>query len=322
MIKGGIGMLKVSIIIPVYNVEKYLRKCLNSIYFLDLSDKEVIIINDGSTDSSPDILNEYKNKYPDKTKIISQKNQGQAEARNVGLKSAIGDYILFIDSDDFIDPIETEEFLKFGIEKKVDILIGAYKEYYDDKNIIDRKFYKTNKDIEKEGIFYIENGFKNKCLVLTICEKFFNRKFLLKNNLFFEKGLLHEDVLFTSTAFFYAKKVRCYNKKFYFYRRNNLNSTTNTLSKKNYEHLLYIANKLLDFKNEKELENKYFNRIILGLYASILRKGKYINEDIFYKISKLNFKFKEKLKLIYVFILQKLYHSKLEDLDIINLNEV
>lgn len=61
-------MLKVSIIIPVYNVEKYLRKCLNSIYFLDLSDKEVIIINDGSTDSSPDILNEYKNKYPDKTK--------------------------------------------------------------------------------------------------------------------------------------------------------------------------------------------------------------------------------------------------------------
>lgn len=315
-------MLKVSIIIPVYNVEKYLEKCLSSIYSLNLEDKEVILINDGSTDSSIDILKKFKNKYPDKTKIITQKNQGLSEARNVGIKNSNGEYILFIDSDDFIDPIETEEFLKFGLEKKVDVLIGNYKEYYDGKNIIDRKFYKMSKDIEKEGIFYIENGFKNKCFTVSVWDKFYNRNFLLKNNLFFEKGLLHEDALFIPIVFFYAKKVRCYNKKFYFYRKNNSSSIMNTLSKKNYEHLLYIVNRLIDFKNERKLENKYCNRLILGIYIVILRKGKYINKDTFYKISKLNFNFREKLKLIYVFILQKLYHSKLKELDIIDLNEV
>ena len=107
-------MCDISIVIPIYNVEKYLRKCLDSVYSLNLDNKEVILVNDGSTDTSINILNEFKNKYPNKTKIISQKNQGLSEARNIGIKNSNGKYILFIDSDDFIIPTETEEFINFG----------------------------------------------------------------------------------------------------------------------------------------------------------------------------------------------------------------
>ena len=144
-------MCDISIVIPIYNVEKYLRKCLDSVYSLNLDNKEVILVNDGSTDTSINILNEFKNKYPNKTKIISQKNQGLSEARNIGIKNSNGKYILFIDSDDFIIPTETEEFINFGLDKKVDILIGNYREYYNENYVVQKSFYSLDKNLEKEG---------------------------------------------------------------------------------------------------------------------------------------------------------------------------
>ena len=186
-------MIDISIVIPVYNVEKYLRKCLDSVYSLNLDNKEVILVNDGSTDTSINILNEFKNKYPNKTKIISQKNQGLSEARNIGIKNSNGK------------------------EKKVDILIGNYRKYYNENYIVRRSFYSLDRNLEKEGIFFIENGLKNKCFDIAVWKNIYRKNFLLENNLFFKKGLLHEDALFTPEAFFYAKKVRCFNKNFYFY---------------------------------------------------------------------------------------------------------
>ena len=225
-------MCDISIVIPIYNVEKYLRKCLDSVYSLNLDNKKVVLVNDGSTDTSINILNEFKNKYPNKTKLITQKNQGLSEARNIGIKNSNGKYILFIDSDDFIIPTETEEFINFGLDKKVDILIGNYREYYNENYIVQKSFYSLDKNLEKEGIFFIENGVKNKCFGFAVWQNIYRKNFLLENNLFFKKGLLHEDNLFTPEAFFYAKKVRCFNKKFYFYRKNNLESITQTVNKK------------------------------------------------------------------------------------------
>lgn len=266
-------MCDISIVIPIYNVEKYLRKCLDSVYSLNLDNKEVVLVNDGSTDTSINILNEFKNKYPNKTKLITQKNQGLSEARNIGIKNSNGKYILFIDSDDFIIPTETEEFINFGLDKKVDILIGNYREYYNENYIVQKSFYNLDKNLEKEGIFFIENGVKNKCFRFAVWQNIYRKNFLLENNLFFKKGLLHEDSLFTPEAFFYAKKVRCFNKKFYFYRKNNLESITQTVNKKNYEHMLYTIIKLLEFKKSNNIENNYFNRIVLGIYINVLRGG-------------------------------------------------
>ena len=303
-------MCDISIVIPIYNVEKYLRKCLDSIYSLNLDNKEVVLVNDGSTDTSINILNEFKNKYPNKTKLITQKNQGLSEARNTGIKNSNGKYILFVDSDDFIIPTETEEFMNFGLDKKVDILIGNYREYYNENYIVQKSFYSLDKNLEKEGIFFIENGVKNKCFGVAVWQNIYRRNFLLENNLFFKKGLLHEDNLFTPEAFFYAKKVRCFNKKFYFNRRNNLESITHTVNKKNYEHMLYIITKLLEFKKSNNIENNYFNRIILAIYINVVRKGGYINKEVYNNIVDLKFNFREKLKLLYVIYLQNKYKMK------------
>ena len=292
-------MCDISIVIPIYNVEKYLRKCLDRVYSLNLDNKEVILVNDGSTDTSINILNEFKNKYPNKTKIISQKNQGLSEARNIGMKNSNGKYILFVDSDDFIIPTETEEFINFGLDKKVDILIGNYREYYNENYIVQKSFYSLDK-----------NGVKNKCFGFAVWKNIYRKNFLLENNLFFKKGLLHEDNLFTPEAFFYAKKVRCFNKKFYFYRKNNLESITQTVNKKNYEHMLYTIIKLLEFKKNNNIENNYFNRIILGIYINIVIKGGYVNKEVFNNIVDLKFNFREKLKLLYIICLQNIYKIK------------
>ena len=302
-------MCDISIVIPIYNVEKYLRKCLDSVYSLNLDNKKVVLVNDGSTDTSINILNEFKNKYPNKTKLITQKNQGLSEARNIGIKNSNGKYILFIDSDDFIIPTETEEFINFGLDKKVDILIGNYREYYNENYIVQKSFYNLDKNLEKEGIFFIENGVKNKCFRFAVWQNIYRKNFLLENNLFFKKGLLHEDSLFTPEAFFYAKKVRCFNKKFYFYRKNNLESITQTVNKKNYEHMLYTIIKLLEFKKSNNIENNYFNRIVLGIYINVLRGG-YINKEVYNNIVDLKFNFREKLKLLYVIYLQNKYKMK------------
>ena len=119
--------LKLSIIVPVYNVERYLEKCLKSLCGLNI-ENEIIIINDGTKDSSLEIAEKFRENHKNENiKIISQKNQGLSEARNNGLKVAKGEYISFIDSDDFVDTENYEQFINETIKDKVDIGIGRYK---------------------------------------------------------------------------------------------------------------------------------------------------------------------------------------------------
>ena len=96
-------MPKVSVIVPVYNVEKYLNKCLDSLINQTFNDFEIIIINDGSPDDSKQIIEKYKSKYNDFIKVINQSNQGLSASRNNGLKIASGAYIMFADSDDYLE---------------------------------------------------------------------------------------------------------------------------------------------------------------------------------------------------------------------------
>ena len=96
-------MIKVSVIVPVYNVENYLVKCLDSLVHQTLKDIEIIVVNDGSPDNSQNIIDTYVKKYPKKIKAFSKKNGGQGSARNYGLKYAKGEYIAFVDSDDYVD---------------------------------------------------------------------------------------------------------------------------------------------------------------------------------------------------------------------------
>ena len=115
-------MPKVSVIIPVYNVEKYLSECLDSVVNQTLKDIEIICVNDGSPDGSAAILEEYAQK-DNRIKVITQENRGLSEARNSGLKIASGEYIAFLDSDDYIDLKFFEQLYKRGIESNSDVVV-------------------------------------------------------------------------------------------------------------------------------------------------------------------------------------------------------
>ena len=167
--------MKLSIIIPVYNSEKFLDKCLASIINQTYKNLEIIIINDGSTDNSKKIIDKYLKKYKKYIKYIEQENSGQAHARNVGLKSASGDLITFVDSDDYILPTMYEDMINILKEKDVDMVM-------------------CDVSLEKEGkkTVYSATTFDNiySCPV-SLWNKIFKRKIL--NNISFIEKIWYED---------------------------------------------------------------------------------------------------------------------------------
>ena len=129
-------MVKVSVVVPVYNVEKYLSKCLTSLVNQTLQDIEIIVINDGSTDGCLDIINDYKKRYPKKLKVINNKNHGIGFSRNCGIKKARGKYITFIDSDDYISESALEEAFNYIEEKCADVVVWDYYEVDENSNVV------------------------------------------------------------------------------------------------------------------------------------------------------------------------------------------
>jgi len=252
-----------SIIVPVYNVEQYLRDCLDSVVAQTYTDYELICVNDGSTDGSQFILEEYQQKYPQIT-IISQQNKGLSAARNAGIKAAKGDYLFFLDSDDWIESnaLEVlaqkqagEDLLWFngrrvsedgstevpdsGIEKT--LLTGW--EYYNKYALVSRKFHFV-------------------CSVLRL----YRREYLLQNNLFFEEGIYHEDNLFTPLACYYAQKVKVIPDCLYIYRIRE-GSIMRSVNVKRLYDMITVANKLSAFFIPiKGLDKRQLYREISGEY--------------------------------------------------------
>lgn len=295
--------MNISIIIPIYNTEKYLKECLDSIYNLKMEKIEIILINDGSVDRSLEIIKKYKEKEKIETKIINQKNQGLSASRNTGIKNAKGKYLLFIDSDDFVNTEKLEIFLKEGIKEKADILMGNSLSYYNKNDII--KDYYSEKLLGigcESGYFYIENRVKEKCWYMGVCRNLYKKEFLLKNNLFFKEKLLYEDNLFSLITFSKAKKVKYSKEYFYYYRQVREGSITNKKTLKHDLHLLYIINELIDYFSDKK-ENYYINRLIISMYISVLRSSNKKNNKIQKKIIRLKKTYiKEKLRKLYIIL--------------------
>ncbi|WP_060668318.1 glycosyltransferase family 2 protein [Oceanobacillus caeni] len=194
----------ISVIIPVYNVEEYLEECLNSIINQTYKHIEVIIINDGSTDNSYKVINEYANNYKN-MKVINQKNAGQSVARNKGMEIAKGKYIYFLDSDDYILP-ETFDNLVQQLEKNnLDLIRFVARPFSDSFNKkVDVKEYDFRNYFE-DGRVYNKAEFLSRNLkafspspVLFMIKK----EILIKNNLSFHPNIIHEDELFTLEDFF------------------------------------------------------------------------------------------------------------------------
>lgn len=199
-------MILISIIIPIYNSEKTLKKCLDSI-FLDrkFSDFEVLAINDGSTDSSQTILEEYSNKYP-QLHIIIQDNKGVSEARNAGLKLSVGKYITFVDSDDFVEPGYVDEIKNILDSYVADLyFFNGYEHNSNGRRILHhckQDLFLTNSDLFDIDRMLLSAKFN------APWDKIFCSNIIKCNKLFFPKNIqLGEDILFELDYLHYIKSA-------------------------------------------------------------------------------------------------------------------
>ncbi len=197
-------MKKISVIVPVYNVEKYLNKCLTSLIKQTYKNFEIIVINDGSIDNSLAICNKYANKY-DNVKVYDYKNAGVAHARNVGIKKATGDYLLFVDSDDYIDEKLLENLNEFL--KKNDCDIVCFDMYKVVNNV--NTYYHTSNSLVKDNIKRYIIGDSGPC------NKLIKKK--LFNNLKFMEKIYYEDLATMPILALYTNKIEFLEEPLYYY---------------------------------------------------------------------------------------------------------
>ena len=245
-------MTKVSVIIPVYNVEKYLKECLDSIINQTLKDIEIICVDDGSTDNSLAILEELAKK-DDRFIILKQENKGAGIARNKGLEVAKGEYLSFLDSDDFFELNMLEELYNIAKNKNSDIAICNF-DYYNNKtkefiknkeNVIPQNL--NEKDFDKELLNWFKEFAHN---------KLFKKDFIFQNNLKFQEIKRANDLFFSKASICLTDKISTIDKPFVHYRvalETNLSSTN---SKTPLEFTKALI-KLKEFLIENDLYKKY-----------------------------------------------------------------
>ncbi|MCI7635536.1 MAG: glycosyltransferase [Bacteroidales bacterium] len=246
----------ISIIIPIYNVEVYLDRCLRSVQSQTYTNFEVIMVDDGSTDRSADIAIHYAESDA-RFKYIKQSNSGQGSARNTGLKNALGDYYCFVDSDDYINPNYLSKLFNAITETNSDISVCSVERIFDDGRIIDYKI--TNQD-RTSIITDI-----NKYLILasfSVCNKLF--KSYLFEDLLFPEGIKYEDFALIPRVYERASKiVTIQDKLYYYYYRQNSTTTGQKINEDiiKAQHILENS----DFGvRHKDIVEIYFVRQVMG----------------------------------------------------------
>lgn len=232
-------MVKISVIVPVYNVEKYLNKCLDSLVNQSLKDIEIIVINDGSPDNSEKIILNYQKKYKN-IKYYKKINGGLSDARNYGLKYATGDYISFIDSDDYLDKYMMEKMYNKAISNNLDIVICDSIEVYEKKQIL-----------KKSNHHYSNNDIKNYIISPPmVCTRLFKNNLI--NYLKFKKGIYYEDLNLMPSLAKYTNKIGFIEEGLYYYvQRDN-----SIMKQKKFNKNLLDIFEVLEH-NKKLLEKEY-----------------------------------------------------------------
>lgn len=196
--------LKLSIIVPVYNVEKYLERCVDSLLYQDIdkSEYEIILINDGSTDRSYEIAQQLKSKHGNIV-LLSQENKGQSAARNVGLDIARGKYIMFVDSDDILEPNVLKNLVVVSEKNSLDLCFYSTVFEYEDGRKRWEKQTKFKEETVYDGEYLVLNGMN----ISSVWQCLFSHTFLVNSQVRFYEGIIHEDVDFCFRLFPLAKKV-------------------------------------------------------------------------------------------------------------------
>ena len=283
--------IKISVVIPVYGVEKYIRQCLESIINQTYKNLEIIVVNDGTKDNSMKIVEEYLS--DERIKIINQENSGVSIARNKGIEEARGEYIAIIDSDDWLELNTFEELMKL-VENKEDIIVFDFYKF----NETTQKIKKKTTTIEK----FKNNIPDDKKYLISMygsesCNKLYRREFLEKFNIKYEK-MLYEDVFWKIETFLQAEKIKITGKRYYYYRNGRANSTMwKTAQKDNdnefikkqkeaYKKMIELLDNFLEKNNKKfdigkkiliEIEKKiweekYYHQIEVGKLLQKIKK--------------------------------------------------
>lgn len=273
------GDCLVSVIIPVYNTEQYIVECIDSIINQTYSNIEIIIINDGSTDNSLEILKEFDSNYSN-IKLISQENMGNSVARNRGIEESKGEYIYFLDSDDYILPNTFSNLIELMENHELDLIRFAAESFLDG---IDKKINKKQYDFQKyfkKGKVYGNKEFLSiniKAFSSSPCLYIMRRGLLIKNKLRFQPGIMHEDELFTLELFLNTKSVM-YDSNFYYKRRYRkdsiMTSESNDKNKFSFDSYFIVAKHLneLLMKYKNPTESKLIKCRIRPVYYILLNK--------------------------------------------------
>ena len=268
--------MKLSIIIPVYNVERYIERCLASIVNdqnLDASLYEIIVVNDGTKDNSMEIVEKYAKRHSN-ISVINQKNQGLSVARNTGMKAAQGDYLWFIDSDDWITENSIRSILS-ALKNNIDILQLQYQLCYEDGRIEAVKPCVIKSVVS--GVYQTLRGGVDVPAQFSI----YRRQFLFENNFEFYPGVYHEDVEFKPRVLLAAQGVCslplvCYN---YFQRTSG--SITAQFKLRNGIDMLTVLNRLYEFVEpyEKDVKKAIYAKISMWMNSIIRGIRQLENED-------------------------------------------
>ncbi len=266
-------MAKISVIVPVYNVEKYLQECMESILNQTLEDLEIICINDGSTDSSFEILNSYA-KQDKRITVINKPNSGYGHTMNAGLNTASGEYIGIIESDDFAAKNMFEDLYKLAKENDADIVKSDWFHYWS-KN----KFARKNNRISSAKAFKLTNSKEDKSLLRinpSVWSAIYKREFLNKYNIRFLEtpGASYQDIGFSFKVFALARRVIFTDKAYIYYRQDNINSSVKSKTKiycvcDEYDEIDRFMDEFPELKFEYKVQEE-INRYN-GYLSSILR---------------------------------------------------
>ncbi len=247
-------MPKVSILVPIYNVERYLKQCLESLVNQTLQDIEIICINDGSTDASHSIIEEYA-KNDNRIKAIHKDNSGYGHSMNTGLDAVTGEFVAIVESDDFVDLNMCKDLYELAQKDDVDMVIA---DFYGFKNNQARKMGKVSKSLENK-IINVQTEKKITKLYLPIWNKMYKTEFLKEINLRFieSKGASYQDTSFGFISLVSAKKVVCTQRAYLYYREDNANSSVKQKDK--VFCVVEEYQKITNFLNENEEIKKAVN---------------------------------------------------------------
>lgn len=277
-------MIKVSIIVPVYNVEKYLETCLNTLVNQTLKDIEIIVINDGSTDNSQRIIDQYSKNFPNLIRAFNKPNSGVSDTRNFGIEQAKGEYIGFVDSDDYVETNMFELLYNEAKKSNSDIVVCHFNKI-SNKGKIDRvtlnNSYMFGKSIKEcKEILFSGKPF--------LWNKIFKRNLFIDSNIRFPIGQIYEDDAIIYNLVYLAKKVSLVNEALYYYRSDRKGTITNTCDIKIFDIFKSCNNIISFFKINNSFET-YLDEIeyicIVHIFSRIkqllgCRNKKLINDFI------------------------------------------